>query len=465
MPLTMVRLMMENSEPNSRRGNARLAHVVGLGRSGVAAARLLLKNGWQVVASDDADSDVLRQRGRELGGGEIRLYLGGHNAALENPAELVVASPGVPWQAEVLEKRRAQGAEVIAELELGWRYTRGKIAAITGSNGKTTTTALLGEILAFSGHPAFTCGNIGLPLSAIADKTDDETLLSVEVSSFQLEGIIGFKPQVGILLNITPDHLDRHGSHRTYALTKARLWLNQTAEDFIVYFADDPIVSAVVMSAASRKFPFSLTEKLSYGAFADNGHLVVRTPEGVEFVLDRRLFQLPGRHNTANALAAMSAALLMGVEPEVVQTAVAGFGGVPHRLETVRELDGVLWINDSKATNVDAGRWALEAVPRPIVLIAGGRSKGGGFKALRQYAHGRVKMFILLGEAADEIQCDLGDLAPVELADNLSDAIVRAKAAAVDGDAVLLSPLCASFDMFRDFEDRGDQFRRLVLGL
>ena len=468
MPVAAVNVMEYGSDLMNSRGAGRWAHIVGLGRSGLAAAQLLLRNGWSLVVSDDADTENLRQLGRELTARpetSVNIQFGGHYEALAVPVDLVVASPGLPWNAKVLEERRAQGARVIAELELGWRYMRGRMAAITGSNGKTTTAALLGEILANSGRPAFTCGNIGLPLSAIADKTDDETLLSVEVSSFQLEGITEFRPEVAVLMNITPDHLDRHGGHRSYALTKARLWMNQKADDHLVYFADDPIVAALVTNAPSRKFPFSLKEQLAYGAFADNGHLIVRTSETAELLLERRLLQLPGRHNALNALAAMSAALLMGVEPELVRMGVAGFKGVPHRLETVRELNNVLWINDSKATNVDAGRWALEAVPRPLVLIAGGRGKGGGFKALRPYAGGRVKKFILIGEAAPEIKMDLGDLAPVAMAADLAEAVRLAQQAAAPGDAVLLSPLCASFDMFRDFEDRGDRFRRLVLEL
>jgi len=442
----------------------RRAHIVGLGRSGLAAAQLLLKRKWELVVSDDADSEELRKSALELSSQGIKVHLGGHGEALKQPVELAVTSPGVSWMAPMLEQRRQEGVEVISELELGWRHCRGKVVAVTGSNGKTTTTTLLGEIFKRSGRPGFTCGNIGTPLSAVADETTDDSLLTVEVSSYQLEGIVSFHPSVGVLLNITPDHLDRHGDLAGYARAKARLWRNQTGSDWLVYFADDPIVGGLVDEAPSRKFPFSIRERLGVGAWVENDELVVKTPAG-EFRMPRSSFRMPGRHNSANALAAISAALLMGVEERAIRAAVTEFEGIPHRLELVREFDQVVWINDSKATNVDAGRWAVESVERPIILIAGGRAKGGGFRDLRDIAAGRLKRLILIGEAASDIRQDLGDLAPVEMANSLDQAVTLARKSAAPGDAVLLSPLCASFDMFRNYEDRGEQFKQLVINL
>ncbi len=418
-----------------------------------------------MVGSDKEDLPELRQAVTEPANSGAQIFLCGHDEALKVKVDLAVVSPGVPLDAPVVTELRRQGVPVIGEVELGWRHSRGRFAAVTGSNGKTTTTALLGEIFAGTGRPAFTCGNIGLPLSEVADRTTDDSLLSVEVSSFQLDTIVDFKPDVAVLLNISPDHLDRHGGLDEYARAKSRLWMNQSRDDWLIYFADDPVVVRLVESSGSGKFPFSLERRFSPGAYLDGEQLVVRLPDGEEYRLERNKLRPPGRHNAANALAAAGAALLLGVEPEVVTAGVEGFHGVPHRFETVRELEGVVWINDSKATNVDAGLRALEAVGRPVVLIAGGRAKGGGFSGLKTAPAGQVRRMILIGEAAAEIERDLDQFAPIELADTMADAVKRARLAAQPGDAVLLSPLCASFDMFRNFEERGNIFKQLVMEL
>ncbi len=442
------------------------AHVIGIGKSGQAAVRLLLRQGWKVIASDKTYEAAGSEVVSSLENDGAVVFVGGHEIALEAEVDLAVLSPGIPLTTEVVRQLQERKVHIISELELGWRFCKGRIAAITGSNGKTTTTALLGEILSHSGLlPSFTCGNIGLPLSEVADRASKDALLSVEASSFQLMTIERFKPKVAVLLNLSPDHLDWHGGFEEYAKAKARIWLNQTEDDWLVYFADDPTIAGLVENASSRLFPFSLKDRFDMGAFLSGDELIAILPDGVEFRLPRSELKLPGNHNVANALAALSAALLMGVNPEAVKEGITAFHGYPHRLETVRELNGVKWINDSKATNVDAGLVALEAIDRPVVLIAGGRAKGGGFRGLLKGPIERIKTAILIGEAAVDIQRDLGGEIMVMQAKDLKDAVEMANEMAISGDAVLLSPLCASFDMFSNYEERGDTFKRLVMEL
>ncbi|MDP8229466.1 MAG: UDP-N-acetylmuramoyl-L-alanine--D-glutamate ligase, partial [Candidatus Electryoneaceae bacterium] len=379
-------------------------------------------------------------------------------------------SPGIPMNAPVIIECRRQSVPVVSELEVGWIYTKGRIVAVTGSNGKSTTTALLAHIFKGTDRPTFCCGNIGLPLSAVADQTTDDSLLAVEVSSYQLATIDRFRPDVGILMNITPDHLQWHGGFDNYKQAKARLWCNQTPHDWMVYFADDPEVMSLIDSIKSHSTPFSIRRELSEGTFLDDNDVIVEIQSGRDyrFVNLKQLIHLPGEHNIANVLAAMTASLLIGVKPTTILQRIGTFTGLPHRLETVREIDGVKWINDSKATSVDAGIVALKTVNShepdhpTIILIAGGQPKGGGFRMIRDIVAGCVKRLVLIGEAADEIERDLGDLVPVEHACDMEDAVIRASRIAANGDIVLLSPLCASFDMYRDFEQRGDIFRRLV---
>lgn len=439
-------------------------HVVGAGISGSAAALLEKSLGSEVFVSDDKDRTAVYEVALLLEKHGIRVFTGGHDEAVKINADRVVVSPGVPLKSPVIKQRRSQNIPVIGELELGYRHSKGRISAITATNGKTTTTAFQGEMFRRSGKPSFIAGNIGTPMSKIALETTEDALLSVEVSSFQLDTIVTFKPHVGILLNLTPDHIYHHGGYENYKRAKARLWMNQTSDDFLVYNADDQEVIELCESARSRKVPFSCDGPLEEGAYFDKGIMHFRLRGIVEELqIERSQLSLPGLHNVYNTLAAVTGALLIGVPKEAVMQAVKGFKGLPHRLETVRELNGVLYINDSKCTSVDSGRCALEAQKRPVILIAGGRAKGGGFKSLRKLVEEKVRRLVLIGESAREIDADLGGSTPVSFAEDMEDAVGKASRIAADGDVVLLSPLTASFDMFKDYIHRGETFRRIVM--
>ncbi len=440
----------------------RRAHVFGLGVTGRAAVEWLVNDGWTVVASDDGDSENLRKSATVLRALGAEVFLGGHNDALVRPAGLVVLSPGIPPLTPAIQERVRQGAEVIGEIELGWRHSKGTFAAITGSNGKSTTTVLLGEIFKQSGRPAFAVGNIGKPLIEIAGQTTADSLISLELSSYQLESIVNFRPKVSALLNISPDHLERHGNLENYGRAKARIWENQTEADFLVFNADDLAVVELVANSRATKVPFSLAGPLTKGGWLECDDFVFILPDKQSWKVSRRTSTLPGRHNEANLLAAILMAKLVGVTDEAVIAGVEAFKGLPHRLEMIRQFEGVYYINDSKATNVDAGKWALAATEPPVILLAGGRPKKGGFKEIRDTISGKVKMIVTFGEAAPEIERDLGDLVQVIPTTTLADALGIAREHAVPGDTVLLSPLCASFDQFNNFEHRGEVFRQLV---
>jgi len=447
--------------------NNKKVHIVGLGKSGSAAAKLVLAEGWDVIISDDGDNHALREKGEKFEELGCKVFLGNHDAALQDKVDLTVISPGIPLNSDVVEIRIAQGVRLIGELELGWEYLKGEVAAITGSNGKSTVTALLGKIFSQAVRSAFTAGNIGLPLCDIALKTDNDSLIAIEVSSFQLMTIETFQPKVSVFTNVTPDHIDWHGGYDNYKKAKAKLFSNQTKHDWLVYNADDMVTREIIASANSMRFPFSTNRQLHQGAFVVDDKLHFVNLPGLKGNVEMgvSIVKIPGTHNLANALAAISAALLLGIEVEVIEKGVSAFRGLPHRLEFVRELDGIEYINDSKATNIDSGRVALKAMKKPVVLIAGGRGKGDGYTSLIPISKGRIKRLVLIGEEAARIESDLGELAPVSHCETLAEAIKTARNNSIRGDVVLFSPLAASFDMFTNFEDRGDQFRNLVLEL
>jgi len=379
-----------------------------------------------------------------------------------------VVSPGVPWELPELEAARRAGVPVIAEIELAFRHLKGRVLAVTGTKGKSTTTAALGAMLREWRPDVRVGGNIGAPLIGLVEGSTDETLFAVEVSSFQLEGIAAFHPHVAVFLNVSPDHLDRHPSFESYVAAKARIFENQTATDWAVVNADDPLVLAQAARGAARRFPFRASGEAPLSepcAYFEAGEARVRLETGAESLFSLASVQLPGAHLAADLLAAAAAARLVGAPAAAIARAVATFRGVEHVLEHVADVRGVAFFNDSKATNVDAARKSLEAFDRPLRVILGGRYKGGDFGQLREAAAGRARQILAIGEARARIAAALGDVVPVTACDSLREAVERAFAAASSGDVVLLAPGCSSFDMFRDYVERGRAFKAEVARL
>jgi UDP-N-acetylmuramoylalanine--D-glutamate ligase len=438
--------------------------VFGLAKSGVAAARLLRAVGADVVGTDAKPVAAL---GREVAGLAelgVRLVTGpGDPMAAFADADLVVVSPGVPLDAHPLTTLRARQVPIIGELELGWRATEADTIAITGTNGKTTTTALTGSVLTLQPRPVLVAGNIGTPLAAHALAFPADGLVVCEVSSFQLETTEHFQPRVAVVLNLSPDHLDRHGTLEAYADAKARIFANQTSADCAVLNADDEATRALASRTSAPVVWFSRRRELSHGVFVRDGRIAAKLNGHVEDICPLSEIFLRGQHNVENVLAATACALWTGVSPAAIRAAVGRFRGVAHRIEWVRDLAGVKYYNDSKGTNVDSTLRALESFAEPIVLIAGGKGKGQAWGPLAAAARGRVAHAVLIGEDAAKIGAALTDAGvPVTFSRSLQDAVDRARALATPGSIVLLSPACASFDMFDNFEHRGDAFKKTV---
>jgi UDP-N-acetylmuramoylalanine--D-glutamate ligase len=440
--------------------------VVGLARSGVAAARLLQAAGARVSASDAKPMDALGDEARGLARLGIRLVADDAAGAGVAGAELVVVSPGVPLVSAQLAPARSAGAAVIGEIELGWRALEADTIAITGTNGKTTTTALTGALLGEQHRPVLVAGNIGTPLAAHSRTFPPDGIVVCEVSSFQLETIDQFQPRVAVVLNVTPDHLDRHHTFAAYLDAKARIFMNQTPADCAVLNADDAPTRALAERIRADVLWFSRTTALAHGVFVRDGWIVAKLNGHVETICPLSDIFLRGEHNVENVLAATACALWTGLAPDAIRRGIARFRGVPHRIEFVRDLHGVHYYNDSKGTNVASTIKALESFSEAIVLIAGGVGKGQDFAPLAEAAQGRVRQAVLLGQDAAQIAPPLESAGiPVRLAVSIEAALHAAREAAAPGDVVLLSPACASFDMFDNFEHRGDVFRGLVQGM
>jgi UDP-N-acetylmuramoylalanine--D-glutamate ligase len=435
--------------------------VVGAARSGVAAAHLLVRRGANVtlvdLRTDIAGATELRAAG-------VALELGGDGAATLLASDLVVLSPGVPFDQPAVAAARAAGIEVIGELELASRWLRGRIVAITGTKGKSTTTTLAGRMLEAGGHRVLVGGNIGHALSAQVDASTAETIHVVEASSFQLETIDTFRPWIAVLLNLSPDHLDRHATLDAYIAAKARIFVNQRAADWLVVNADDPIAMALASAAPSGKVQFSMTDSLASGVVVRGDEIVRRTAEGDQPLLPLSSIRLIGRHLIADVLAASAVAALAGVDAEAMTRAVEGFRGLEHALEPVAEIGGVLFVNDSKATNIEAARRAIESFDS-LVVILGGRFKGGSFETLRAPLADRAASVVAIGEARPLVREALRGAVPVQDAEDMRTAVRAAFAAAAPGATVVLAPACASFDMFHDYAERGRVFKQEVLRL
>jgi UDP-N-acetylmuramoylalanine--D-glutamate ligase len=436
--------------------------VVGLGRSGVASALFLKSYGARVTVSDTKTQDQLRNEIPTLLDHGISVETGGHGERTFQNQDLIVVSPGVPVDAQPLAQARALGERVIGEIELAAEFLPGPIVAITGSNGKTTTTTLVGEILAKSGLKALVGGNIGTPAISLVERATPETAIVLEVSSFQLETIRSFRPKVAVVLNITPDHLDRHRTFAAYVDAKARISENQQSEDFAVLNADDPTCVDLAPRTRAQAFWFSRKREVERGAFVRKGQVFIRRNGAEHEVMAVAEIPLKGGHNVENILAAICASELMGCDAANIRHAVRDFKAVEHRLEYVATVRGVDYYNDSKATNVDATIKALESFPANIHLILGGKDKGSDYTVLNDLLRQRVKCVYTIGAAAEKIQSQIKGATNVIPAQTIDVAVKQASASAQPGDIVLLAPACASFDQFQNYEHRGKVFKELV---
>ncbi len=439
--------------------------VVGLGKSGVASALFLKGLGARVTVSDTKTEEELAQEIPTLLDHGIVVETGRHGERTFREEDLIVVSPGVPVDVPQLRQVRELGIPVIGEIELASRFLKGKLIAITGSNGKTTTTALTGEVISWGGWEVQVGGNIGTPAISLVPTATEDTYNVLEVSSFQLETIQSFRPYVAVVLNVTPDHLDRHHSFERYAAAKARIFENQTPEDYAVLNAED--ASCVRMSKQTRAQVrwFSREREVETGAFVRAGKICWRDENGEREIMPVADVQLKGVHNVENVLAAVAVGMITACEPARIHRAVAEFKAVEHRLEYVATVNGVEYYNDSKATNVDATIKALESFPGNIHLILGGKHKGSPYTVLRDLLKDRVKRVYTIGAAAPIIEADVQGAVDILKAGTLDLAVRRAAEAAVPGDIVLLAPACASFDQFQSYEHRGRAFKDAVKAL
>ena len=441
--------------------------VVGLGKSGMAAALFLRDKGARVTVSDARSMAALEKEIPGLLDAGIMVEAGGHGLLTFRRQDLIVVSPGVPYDTPELKQVRAFGLPIIGELELASRYLQGEIVAITGSNGKTTTTSLLGKIFADAGRPTLVGGNIGTPVIELIAQSTPEAMNVLEVSSFQLETIEEFHPHIAVVLNITPDHLDRHGTFANYAAMKTRITENQTAEDFLVLNGEDPPTQMLAGKTKAQVFWFSGRRPIKQGAFVHGESVLFLPREGAkaEPVMPVAEISLRGAHNVENVLAAVCAARLGGVAAESIRASVASFKAVEHRLEFVAAVGGVEFYNDSKATNVDATKKALEAFPGGVHLILGGKDKNSDYAELGDLIRERVKFVYTIGSAAEKIERQLAGVVKIVSAGTLDAAVRTAAQDAVAGDVVLLAPACSSFDQFENYEQRGRVFKELVAQL
>ncbi len=438
--------------------------VVGLGLSGIAVCELLGSRGAVVTATDRRTREELGPEALALEADSVTLHLGSHPTSLVEGVDLVVPSPGVRTDLPILLEAQKRGIPVWGEIEIGFREIRGTVAAVTGTKGKSTTASLLAAMLRGAGKDVRLAGNIGAPLVREALGSSEETLFVVEVSSFQLETVASFRPRVAVLLDVTPDHLDWHPSFEAYVSAKSRIFENQREEDAAVIFGGSRLTVSMAEKAKSRKWYFNLDcmSELSPHLHLDGPWIVKHEDGAITPLASLEEFQLVGRHNHSNAMAASAAAALLGISGDEIGDALLHFQGLPHALERVAVVDGVRFYNDSKATNVQAVRAALESFDGGILLILGGRFKGGDFRDLRDLVAHKVKCVFAIGESRERVREALEGAAPVEIASDLETAVESAHRRASPGDVVLLSPAGSSFDMFRDYRERGERFRAAV---
>ncbi|MHC1722891.1 MAG: UDP-N-acetylmuramoyl-L-alanine--D-glutamate ligase [Aminipila sp.] len=443
--------------------------IVGMGKSGIAAAQAMLRLGAKVFVQDSKPaSDIEPQLANFLTSRNVKCYFGEKPSCLDE-VDMMILSPGVPLELDFVQEAMAKGVEVVGELEIAFRVGSGNYVAITGTNGKTTTTTLVGEIFKKAKRKTYVVGNIGVAVISMAVSAELDSWLITETSSFQLETTKYFKPKVSAILNLTPDHLNRHHTMENYGAAKAKIYENQDESEYFIVNYDDPATFELSKGCKKAKVvPFSRKEKLSYGAFVADGHIVIINDSGDLITLCRvDELKIPGSHNLENALAAAAISYFAGIEPTVISDTLRRFQGVEHRLEYCGQVDGVKFVNDSKGTNPDASIKAIEAMKKDIILIAGGYDKGSDFTDFIKAFNGRVKHMILLGKTAPKIkeQAESVGYTDITMAKNMEECVAEAFKLAVPGDTVLLSPACASWDMYTCFEQRGEHFKNCVHGL
>ncbi len=434
--------------------------VIGMARSGIAAAVLADRFGGKPFVSDMNSAEKLQAETARLDSVGIPYEVGGHTEKLLT-ADYLVVSPGVPLTIDIIKKAQSQGIPVFSEIEFASWCCKGKIIAVTGSNGKTTTTTLLGEIFTAAGFDTFIAGNIGLPFSEIVERIPENGIVILEISTFQLETISDFKPHVALILNLTPDHLDRHGSFENYIKTKFRITENQSEEDTLILNAEDKETKKYNVSTKADIHYFSHLPTSSVTAFVKDDFLTINDKQ----IIATDKISIIGPHNLQNAAAAVAAASLFDISIDTLAKVLSTFQPVEHRLENIGSVAGVNFINDSKATNIDSVTFALRSVHTGLYLIAGGRDKGADFKELIPYGKDKIKSIIAIGEAKEKIYEQLGNVFQVQFAETLQEAVQKAFTKASPGETVLLSPGCASFDMFKNYEKRGREFKHAVAGL
>lgn len=434
--------------------------VLGAGRSGLSAAALLKRNGVDVFVSEHEPDNKKVKAKRFLTEKSIPFEFGGHTEKIFG-CDFIVVSPGISISSDVIVKAGKKKIPVYGELEISSWFCKAPIIAITGSNGKSTTTELIGDIFNSAGKSYEVAGNIGKPFADTSDKIGRNSTAILEVSSFQLETIRSFHPAAAVILNLTPDHLNRHGSMKNYGELKAQIFRNQGSSDFLIYNGNDNLICNIAESAKSQRISFGNRDNEFNGAWNDNGLLALKINDQREEVIFADELLIKGEHNIYNALAAAAASRVMGVDLKSIRKSLKNFKGLPHRMEFVRKVRGVKWINDSKATNVDSVWYAIRSFNNPLILIAGGRDKNADFSKLSEIIQEKVKYLILIGEAAEKMKNEFRGI-NCRIVKSLEQAVMDAQQVADSGDSVILSPACASFDMFQDFEDRGNKFKNIV---
>lgn len=439
--------------------------ILGMARSGCAAARLIKQYGGRPFVSELRPFEDVVMQARQLEAQGIHYETGGHSERIFDRLDYAVLSPGIPVTAPVVREIEERHLPLFSELEVASWLCPATIVAVTGTNGKSTTTAWIAHVLCEAGRTALATGNIGSPFADDVLKLDEDAYAVVEVSSFQLERIDSFRPHVALILNISPDHLDRYGSVDEYAVMKYRVADNQTPDDYLILNADDNHLQKAQFWGKPNRLEFSMKREVKTGVYVKDDALCYSYGGRSGTICPTSDLGIPGPHNIANAAAVAAAALVLGLNSDEIAVGLKNFKGIAHRIEYIAEIKDVVYINDSKATNVDSVAFALQSIQRPVILIMGGRDKGGDFASLKNILPGRVKEIIVIGEASKKILKSLEKVVPITEAGELDSAVKKASKKATAGDAVLLSPGCASFDQFRDFEHRGDTFRELVTRL